>query len=270
MSESDPVIYSVEDSVAWLRLNRPDQMNAMTNGLMQDISAGVLKVCEDPSIRALVITGQGRGFCAGADLNQVADGTSPAENAGNPQADTNVDYFNKALADLQNCPVPTIARVNGAAAGGGLGLALACDVTIAAHSAFFVATFGPNLGIVPDMGTTWNLPRRIGRARSLSMALLGERVSATQAEEWGLIWRAVPDDDLDEETAKAVAILKNSSPDASVRIRETIDAAVDNGFERQLDLEMEHQAVLIPKNMKAGAKAFLEKRKPTFDGSRKS
>ena len=111
MSESDPVIYSVEDSVAWLRLNRPDQMNAMTNGLMQGISAGVLKVCEDPSIRALVITGQGRGFCAGADLNQVADGTSPAENAGNPLADTNVDYFNKALADLQNCPVPTIARL---------------------------------------------------------------------------------------------------------------------------------------------------------------
>jgi 2-(1,2-epoxy-1,2-dihydrophenyl)acetyl-CoA isomerase len=101
------------------------------------------------------------------------------------------------------------------------------------------------------------------------MALLGERVSAAQAEEWGLIWRAVPDEDLDAETAKAVAILKNSSPDASVRIRETVDAAMDNSFERQLELEMEHQAVLIPKNMKAGAKAFLEKRKPTFDGSRK-
>jgi 2-(1,2-epoxy-1,2-dihydrophenyl)acetyl-CoA isomerase len=269
MSATDSVIYSVEDSVAWLRLNRPDQMNAMTNGLMQGISAGVLKVQEDPSVRALVITGQGRGFCAGADLNQVADGSSPAESAGKPTADAGADYFNKALADLKNCPVPTIARVNGPAAGGGLGLALVCDITIAAHSAFFVATFGPNLGIVPDMGTTWNLPRRIGRARSLSMALLGERVSAAQAEEWGLIWRAVPDEDLDEETAKAVAILKNSSPDASVRIRETVDAAMDNSFERQLELEMEHQAVLIPKNMKAGAKAFLEKRKPTFDGSRK-
>ena len=119
------------------------------------------------------------------------------------------------------------------------------------------------------MGTTWNLPRRVGRARSLSMALLGERVSAAQAEEWGLICRAVPDADLDRETANAVAILKNSSPDASVRIRETIDAAMDNEFEQQLDLEMEHQAVLIPKNMKAGAKAFLEKRKPVFDGSRR-
>jgi 2-(1,2-epoxy-1,2-dihydrophenyl)acetyl-CoA isomerase len=102
------------------------------------------------------------------------------------------------------------------------------------------------------------------------MTLLGERVSAAQAEEWGLIWRAVPDADLDTETAKVVAILKNSSPDASVRIRETIDAAMDNGFEQQLDLEMAHQAVLIPKNMKAGAKAFLEKRKPVFDGSRRA
>lgn len=270
MSAENPVIYSVEDSVAWLRLNRPEQMNAMTNGLMRGISAGVARVREDPSIRALVITGEGRGFCAGADLNQVADGTSPAENTEQSDADAKVDYFNKALADLKNCPVPTIARVNGPAAGGGLGLALSCDVTVAAHSAFFVATFGPNLGIVPDMGTTWNLPRRIGRARTLSMTLLGDRVSATQAEEWGLIWRAVPDDALDEETAKAVAILKNSSPDASVRIRETVDAAMDNSFEQQLDLEMVHQAVLIPKNMKTGAKAFLEKRKPTFDGSRRS
>ena len=269
MPEANEVIYVVENSVAWLRLNRPEQMNAMTNGLMQGISAGIDNVREDPSIRALVITGEGRGFCAGADLNQVAQGTSPAERTGKPAEETQVDYFNKALADLQNCPVPTIAKVNGPAAGGGLGLALSCDITIAGHSAFFVATFGPNLGIVPDMGTTWNLPRRVGRARSLSMALLGERVSAAQAEEWGLIWRAVPDADLDRETANAVAILKNSSPDASVRIRETIDAAMDNGFEQQLDLEMEHQAVLIPKNMKAGAKAFLEKRKPVFDGSRR-
>ena len=270
MSDAKEVIYSVEDSVAWLRLNRPEQMNAMTNGLMQGISAGVANVREDPSIRALVITGEGRGFCAGADLNQVAEGSSPAESAGKPAEETQVDYFNKALADLKNCPVPTIAKVNGAAAGGGLGLALSCDITIAGHSAFFVATFGPNLGIVPDMGTTWNLPRRVGRARSLSMALLGERVSAIQAQEWGLIWRAVPDADLDAETANAVAILKHSSPDASVRIRETIDAAMDNEFERQLDLEMEHQAVLIPKNMKTGAKAFLEKRKPIFDGSRRA
>lgn len=270
MSEDNVVIYSVKDSVAWLRLNRPQQMNAMTNSLMQGISAGVANVHSDPSIRALVITGEGRGFCAGADLNQAAKGSSSEKTVKTSEPRATEDFFNKALADLKNCPVPTVARINGPAAGGGLGLALSCDITLAAESAFFVATFGPNLGIVPDMGTTWNLPRRIGRARSLSMTLFGERVSAMQAEEWGLIWRAVPDDQLDAETEKALAILKNSSPDASVRIRETIDAAMDNTFEQQLDLEMAHQAVLIPKNMKAGAQAFLQKRQPSFDGSRRS
>ena len=110
MPEANEVIYVVENSVAWLRLNRPEQMNAMTNGLMQGISAGIDNVREDPSIRALVITGEGRGFCAGADLNQVAQGTSPAERTGKPAEETQVDYFNKALADLKNCPVPTIAK----------------------------------------------------------------------------------------------------------------------------------------------------------------
>ena len=266
---SNRVAIDTSDHIAHVTLTRADKINALDSAMFDAIISAIAELAVQPDLRAVVVSGEGRGFCAGADLNQVADGSSPAESAGKPTADAGADYLNKALADLKNCPVPTVARVNGPAAGGGLGLALACDITIAAQSAFFVATFGPNLGIVPDMGTTWNLPRRVGRARSLSMALLGERVSAAQAEEWGLIWRAVPDEDLDAETAKAVAILKNSSPDASVRIRETVDAAMDNSFERQLELEMEHQAVLIPKNMKAGAKAFLEKRKPTFDGSRK-
>ena len=184
MSEAKEVIYVVENSVAWLRLNRPEHMNAMTNGLMQGISAGVANVREDPSIRALVITGEGRGFCAGADLNQVAQGTSPAESTGKPGGNPG-RLLQQGVSGFEKLSGSDHCKVNGPAAGGGLGLALSCDITIAGHSAFFVATFGPNLGIVPDMGTTWNLPRRVGRARSLSMALLGERVSAAQAEEWG-------------------------------------------------------------------------------------
>lgn len=268
MSEKDPVIYSVENHVAWLRLNRPEHMNAMTNDLMRGICQSMQRVTEDTSVRVVVITGQGRGFCAGADLKQVAGGPSSRKDL--PSSEDATDYFNTALAALKNSPVPTVARVNGPAAGGGLGLALACDITVAAESAFFVATFGPNLGIVPDMGSTWNMARRIGRARALGMALLGERLSAQDAEAWGLIWRAVPDDALDNEIEKIIAVLRNSSPDASHRIRETIDAGIDNSFERQLDLEMEHQAVLIPKNMREGAKAFLAKSTPNFDGSRRS
>ena len=273
MSEQTPVIYHVENQVAWLRLNRPEHLNAMTNSLMRGICEAVQRVRDDSQVRVLVLTGEGRGFCAGADLKQVANGNAAASAADtiSDSADEDIsgDYFNQALAAIKKSPVPTVARVNGPAAGGGLGLALACDVTIAAESAFFVATFGPNLGIVPDMGTTWNLPRRVGRARALGMTLLGQRIDANQAEDWGLIWRAVADEALDDATQEVISILRNSSPDASTRIRETIDAGIDNGFERQLELEMEHQAVLIPKNMREGAKAFLEKRQPQFSGSRK-
>ena len=169
---------------------------------------------------------------------------------------------------LMDCPVPTIARVNGPAAGGGFGLALACDITIAARSAFFVATFGPNLGIVPDMGATWSIPLRVGRARALGITLLGDRISAAEAEEWGLIWSCVDDDQLDDEVAKAAAVLKRSSPSTVTRIRNTVDQAIHNNFSDQLDLEMAHQAVLIPRNMRAGAQAFLDKRQPEFGPER--
>jgi 2-(1,2-epoxy-1,2-dihydrophenyl)acetyl-CoA isomerase len=167
-----------------------------------------------------------------------------------------------------DCPVPTIARINGPAAGGGFGLALACDITVAAHSAFFVATFGPNLGIVPDMGATWSIPQRVGRARALGITLLGDRISAVQALHWGMIWDAVDDSALDARVAEIAAVLKRSSPSAVTRTRQTIDAAIHNTFSDQLDLEMKHQAVLIPRNMQAGAKAFLAKTKANFSGER--
>ena len=261
MSDDQPVIYESTDGVATITLNRPEALNAMTQGLMGGISDAINKVREDQSVRVLVLTGNGRGFCAGADLSQVADGTSNSEG-------DNEDTFNTAMRDLTDCPVPTIAKINGAAAGGGFGLALACDISIACESAFFVATFGPKLGIVPDMGATWSIPTRAGRARALGITLLAERITATQAAEWGLIWSTVADDKLDAEVARIASILKRSSPSTSTRIRQTIDAAVHNTFSQQLDLEMEHQAVLIPRNMQAGAQAFMEKREPEFGPER--
>ena len=269
MTDEKVVLYEVEDGIATICLNRPDRMNAMNNALMQGISDAVNKVREDHSVRVVVLTGAGRGFCAGADLQQVAD-DSGAQQSNSDDSEQLGGTFNRALVDLMECPVPTVAKVNGAAAGGGFGLALACDISVAAHSAFFVATFGPNLGIVPDMGTTWNLPLRVGRARALGLALLGERIPATKAEQWGLIWSAVADAELDVRVAEIAEVLKRSSPDASVRIRDTINAANHNSFPEQLDLEMAHQAVLIPKNMREGARAFLQKRTPQFDGSRRS
>jgi len=262
--QEHPVLFHAVEGIATITLNRPDTLNAMTNPLMQGVTDSLLTVERDQSIRAVILTGNGRGFCAGADLTEVADPKEKPAETSEPVTDT----FNTAMRALMNCPVPTIARINGPAAGGGFGLALACDITIAAHSAFFAATFGPNLGIVPDLGTTWSIPRRVGRARALGLALLGTRLSASDAEQWGLIWQAVPDDELDGAVAEAVAVLKRSSPAASTRIRQTIDAAFDNTFSDQLDLEMDHQSVLIPRNMHQGAKAFLEKRTPTFGPER--
>ena len=198
-----PILYAADSGAATITLNRPESLNAMTSSFMAGISEAIQRVHDDESIRVVIITGNGRGFCAGADLAQVADPTLNEDDNSNAMDDT----FNPAIRAIESCPVPTIARVNGAAAGGGFGLALACDITIAARSAFFVATFGPRLGIVPDMGVTWSLPTRAGRARALGIALLGERIPAEKAEQWGLIWSCVDDDDLDAEVGRVAAVV---------------------------------------------------------------
>ena len=263
MLNTNTVLLTQEDGVATITLNRPEAMNAMTNELMRGISQALEDVRGNKAIRVVILTGNGRGFCAGADLVQAAEPKQPVTDESKQG-----DDFKAAMRALMDCPVPTIARINGPAAGGGFGLALACDITVAAHSAFFVATFGPNLGIVPDMGATWSIPLRVGRARALGITLLGDRVSAEQALQWGMIWDAVEDSALDTRVAEIAAVLKRSSPSAVTRTRQTIDAAIHNTFSDQLDLEMTHQAVLIPKNMQAGAKAFLAKTTADFSGER--
>ena len=263
MLNTNTVLLTQEDGVATITLNRPEAMNAMTNELMRGISQALEVVRGNEAIRVVILTGNGRGFCAGADLVQAAEPKKLVTDESKQG-----DDFNAAMRALMDCPVPTIARINGPAAGGGFGLALACDITVAAHSAFFVATFGPNLGIVPDMGATWSIPLRVGRARALGITLLGDRVSAEQALQWGMIWDAVEDSALDTRVAEIAAVLKRSSPSAVTRTRQTIDAAIHNTFSDQLDLEMTHQAVLIPKNMQAGAKAFLAKTTADFSGER--
>lgn len=262
MNDQPTVLYTTENAVATITLNRPRVLNAMNDSLMVGISDAMRQIEDDKSIRVVVLTGAGRAFCAGADLAASAE---PSSQPTGP-TDSMQDRFNPAMNAVHECPVPTIARINGAAAGGGLGLALACDIAIAAESAFFVATFGPKLGIVPDLGSTWNLPRKIGRSRALGMSLLGDRISADQAKDWGLIWDVVADERLDDEVSRVADSLSRTSPEAMTRIRESIDAAFDNTFSEQLDLEVKHQSVLIPQNMREGAKAFMEKREPHFKG----
>lgn len=253
-----------DDGVATITLDRPDTLNSLTDDLMDDLSHALASAQADPRARVIVITGSGRGFCSGADLGGVRQPVEGAASGDHSAVDGMDRHFNPALRAIKEAAIPTVARVNGVAAGGGLGLALACDITIAARSAFFVATFGPRLGIVPDLGTTWTLPARVGLARAMGMAMLGERISADRAAEWGLIYTAVDDDQLDAAVTRVTDILKRTSGEAMSRIRSSIDSASTRSFCEQLDLERDHQAVLIPMNMHEGAAAFLEKREPNF------
>lgn len=260
------VDYETRDSIATIRLNRPESLNAMNAGLMRGLAESFSRVEEDESVRVVILTGAGRAFCSGADL--VAMGGAEEASSEEVRGDVMADVFNPAMEAIASCPVPTIGRINGVAAGGGFGLAMSCDVSIAARSAYFVATFGPRLGIVPDLGTSWHLPRRVGAARARGIAMLGGRVSADQAAQWGLIWDAVDDRDLDAVVDEVAQVLKRSSPNAMTRIRSAMAEAEHNTLTEQLDLEHRHQRVLIAENMIEGAKAFVEKRDPIFSPTR--
>lgn len=271
MSDRDTTVrYELVDGVATITLDRPDTLNAMNDDLMIDLNAALEQVTADELVRVVVLTGEGRGFCSGADLSNAAnqDGSDDGPDLGDVVADNMDDVFHPPIRLLAELPVPTIAKVNGVAAGGGLGLALGCDVAIAARSARFVCTFGPRLGIVPDLGTTFHLAHHLGAARARAVAMLGGPISAEQAAEWGLIWAVVDDDALDEEVAAVASKLARSSPAALTRIRSALAGAETATLSEQLDVEREHQRVLIPRNMGEGATAFMEKREPHFDGHR--
>lgn len=271
MSTNDSaVLYGLQDGVATVTLNRPQTLNSMNDELMLGLDDALQRVEADDAVRVLVLTGAGRGFCSGADLSgpvgQDADDDPVA--AGDAAAAAMDDVFHPPIRRLANLPVPSIARVNGVAAGGGFGLALGCDIAVAARSARFVCTFGPRLGIVPDLGTTFHLPHRVGKARARGIAMLGDPIGAEQAVDWGLIWSVVDDDALDDTVADLASRLARSSPEAMARIRQAFERAESSSLSEQLDLERDHQRELIPRNMGEGAAAFMEKREPTFDGRR--
>ena len=222
-------------------------------------------------IRALVLSGSGRAFCAGADLS----GSGSAEDS--PQGVSpggNIAYgmdvrFNPVTAALYRCKVPTLAVVNGACAGGGVGLALACDVVICSSNAYFQLTFVPKLGLAPDLGSTWILPRCVGRARALGLSLLGSKVQGDEAERIGLVWRCVPQSELQtvgEEIAAALARLPLA---AVIETRQLVDASMKGSVERSLELERRAQRRLGDSDdFTEGLAAFAQKRKPQFGHAR--
>lgn len=265
--EFETVLLDISDGVGTLTFNRPEVLNAINMDLIRDVRAAVKAVEEDSSARVLVITGAGRGFCSGADLASRQENQDPSMSIGDMTADRMEKAFNPMVQDIYDCRLPVVTAINGVAAGGGMGLALLGDIVVAARSAKFIQVFTPQLGIIPDMGCTWHLQRLAGRARALGMAMLGERISAEQAVEWGLIWKCVDDGALMDEVMVIANQLKDG-PTATYReVRQALAFAEHATLAEQLEYERERQRVLTnAPNFLEGVMAFLQKRKPVFSG----
>lgn len=254
-----------DGAVAVLKLNRPDVLNSMTPSLARDARAAIAQVNETPSARALLITGAGRAFCAGAELKDEFLNGSASQSASEQLDVTMRDDFNPWITDLDQMRIPVIAAVNGVAAGAGVGLALAADITVAASSASFILSFCPKLGLIPDVGTTWYLPRRIGLARATALSLLGDRLDAQEAAQWGLIAQSVDDAQLLNTAMGMARTLARLPSGIALELRRALKHSQSNSLDAQLDYERERQCTLIESAaFREGVIAFRAKRTPVF------
>ena len=259
----ETITYSVEAGIARLTLNRPDRLNSFTDAMHEEIRRAMDALEADASARVLVLTGAGRGFCAGQDLNDrsVSSGDEL------PDLGASVEKNYKPLVlRLQNLRMPSICAVNGVAAGAGASLALACDIVIAAKSASFLQAFS-KIGLIPDTGGTWFLPQRVGMARAMGLALLAEKLPAEKAAEWGLIWACVEDAELAASIDKIATQFASAPTRALVRTRQAMRASMNNTLETQLDLEGSMMRELgQAHDYREGVAAFMAKRAPVFKG----
>jgi 2-(1,2-epoxy-1,2-dihydrophenyl)acetyl-CoA isomerase len=263
MDATETIQFDVSEGIARLTLNRPDRLNSFNVQMHDEVRQALTQVREDPACRVLVLTGAGRGFCAGQDLGDRA----VAPGATSPDLGESIELRYKPLVlSLRNLPKPVIAAVNGVAAGAGANIALACDLVIAAKSATFIQSFS-KLGLVPDSGGTWSLPRLVGPARAIGLTFLGEKLSAEQAAAWGLIWRCVEDGDLAATVDTLARQLASAPTRGLARTKEAIYSSGSRTLEQQLDIERDFQRELGRSTDYAeGVAAFTEKRAPRFTG----
>jgi 2-(1,2-epoxy-1,2-dihydrophenyl)acetyl-CoA isomerase len=253
------ILFANEGGIARLTLNRPDRLNSFTVEMHEEVADALARL---EGVRVLVLTGAGRGFCAGQDLGDRAVAPGQSVDLG----ESVERRYNPLIRTLTGLPFPVIARVNGVAAGAGANIALACDIVVAAKSAKFIQSFA-SIGLIPDSGGTWALPRLVGQARALGLALTAEPLPADKAAEWGLIWKAVDDEALDPEV-DALAERFAAAPTLGLaRIKKMIRDSWSHGLDEELDLQRDAMRELgYSDDYREGVAAFMEKRKPSFTG----
>lgn len=260
---TEVVLFEQAEGFATLTLNRPEKLNAFTEQLHAELRVALDRVAEDESIRAVLLTGAGRGFCAGQDLSDRKFG---GEGEAPDLGETLERLYNPLVRRIRKLPKPVVCAVNGVAAGAGANVALACDIVLAARSARFIQAFC-KIGLIPDSGGTFTLPRLVGEARAKGLALLGTPVSAEQAEAWGMIWQVHDDAVLMPEARKLCAHLATQPTRALGIIKQAIQASAVNDMDAQLDLERDLQREAARgEDYREGVAAFLAKRPPQFTG----
>jgi len=254
--------YSVADEVALLVLNRPDSLNSFNREMHAEVRDVLDKIKQSGSVRCLVLTGKGRAFCAGQDLNdRKYDPAAPPD-----LGESLLQNYNPLVQTITSLEIPVICAVNGVAAGAGVGIALACDIVLAARSSSFILSFA-RVGLGMDSACSWSLPRLIGLARARALALLGEKLSAQTAEDWGLIWKCFNDDELMDETMAIARNFTNQPTKGLAIIKKELLESTGNSITEQLLLEAELQRIAgQTEDYREGVLSFLERRTPKFKG----
>lgn len=252
--------FSIENGIARITLNRPEVFNSMHHDMRQEILAA-LDTCEkDDSVRAIFLTGNGKAFCAGEDLQEVVAPDGPSLN------EIISTGYNPIVLKIRNLEKPVVCAVNGVAAGAGANIALACDITVAAESASFTQAFS-KIGLIPDSGGTWTLPRLVGLQRAAAMMMLSDKILAADAAAAGMIWKVFANDVFQIESLKIAETLAAMPTRALAMTKQALNASFPNNFEQQLALEDQLQtAAGTTDDYREGVAAFLEKRKPVFKG----